>query len=62
MQSHEFSRNPLFLSVLQASQDCIRLLDLDGCVQFMNEAGKALLEIDESGFTRHYPGLWVMER
>jgi hypothetical protein len=22
----------------------------------------ALLEIDESGFTRHYPGLWMMER
>jgi hypothetical protein len=23
---------------------------------------EALLEIDESGFTRHYPGLWLMER
>ena len=38
--------------MLQASTDCIRLLDLDGCVQFMNEAGKALLEIDDFDLNR----------
>ena len=50
----------LFHSVLQASQDCIRLLDVEGRVEFMNTQGQRLLEIAdfEANRGRYWPDLW----
>jgi PAS domain S-box-containing protein len=52
-----------FASIVDASPDCIRILGLDGRVEFMNARGQALLEI--VAFDRnkgHYwPDLWPAE-
>ena len=50
----------LFHSVLQASPDCIRLLDLDGRLEFMNSRGLELFEITdfERNRGRYWPDLW----
>lgn len=37
----------LGMHLLAASPDCVKLIDLDGNVQFMNENGLALVEIDD---------------
>jgi PAS domain S-box-containing protein len=53
-----------FLSVVEASQDCLRVLSVDGRVEYMNEQGQALLEIDDFGVrnrNRHWPSLWPEE-
>jgi PAS domain S-box-containing protein len=46
--------------VLQASRDCIRLLDVEGRLEFMNDQGKALLEIDDFGvhIGAYWPDVW----
>jgi PAS domain S-box-containing protein len=33
--------------ILEANPDCIKLLDIDGNVAFINDAGKSLMEIDD---------------
>jgi PAS domain S-box-containing protein len=46
--------------ILHSSADCIKVLDLEGRLQFMNDAGRTLLEIDD--LTRHlhkpWPDFW----
>ena len=54
------ANDSLFHSVLHASPDCIRLLDIDGCVEFMNQRGQALFEIEDftPNLGRYWPDLW----
>ncbi|HJV42664.1 sensor histidine kinase [Caulobacter sp.] len=50
-----------FLSVIEASQDCIRVISADGHVEYMNAQGQSLFEIDDfDGRNRHryWPDLW----
>ncbi|HPG88286.1 MAG TPA: PAS domain S-box protein [Hyphomicrobium sp.] len=37
----------LGMHLLAASPDCVKLIDLDGNIQFMNESGQRLLEVDD---------------
>ncbi len=53
-----------FFSVLEASQDCIRVISADGFVEYMNARGKTLLEIDDfEGRNRfqYWPNMWPAE-
>jgi PAS domain-containing protein len=36
-----------FLSIVEASRDCIRVISADGFVEYMNARGQALFEIDD---------------
>src|SRR5579872_2843642 len=49
-----------FASIVEASPDCIRILDLDGRVEFMNRRGLELFEIEDFTPNRgaHWPSLW----
>jgi PAS domain S-box-containing protein len=40
------SNDPFFLTTAETTEDCIRLLDTQGRVQFMNRRGQVLLEIE----------------
>jgi PAS domain S-box-containing protein len=55
----EFSEG-YFAAVARASQDVMRILDLEGAVEFMNDRGLELLEIDrfESNKGRLWQDLW----
>ena len=52
-----------FLSVVEASQDCMRVLSADGRVEYMNARGQALLEIDDFAENRgaYWPDMWPPE-
>jgi PAS domain S-box-containing protein len=52
-----------FLSVVEASQDCMRVLSAEGRVEYMNARGKALLEIEDFARNRDafWPDLWPAE-
>ena len=49
-----------FASFIDASPDCIRILDLEGRIEFINDLGLALLEIDDFETVRgiHVAELW----
>ncbi len=50
-----------FLSVVEASRDCIRVISADGFVEYMNAQGQALFEIDDfEGRNRrkYWPDMW----
>ena len=51
------------LSVLSASPDCIKLVELDGSLTFMNQNGIAAMEIDAFGNVegRRWSDLWPQE-
>ena len=51
-RSEEFNRR-----ILEHNNDCIKVLDLDGRLLYMNDGGKALLEIDD--FDRYRGRCWV---
>ena len=53
--SEEFSR-----TVLESSPDCVKILDESGCLQFMNNNGLCLLEIDDFTVVKGKPwwSLW----
>ena len=57
-QSEGFNR-----TILEASPDCIKVLDLDGRVVFVNPAGRKLLETGDSEMRAksYWPGLWEGE-
>ena len=57
-ESEEFSR-----SVVESSGDCIKVLDPDGALQFMNENGRSLMEIDDFSAIcgQPWPSLWPEE-
>ena len=50
-RSEEFNRR-----ILENNQDCIKVLDLDGRLLYMNDVGKKLLEIDD--FAKYDRVLW----
>lgn len=53
-----------FLSIVEASRDCIRVISADGFVEFMNAQGQALFEIEDfDGRNRHkyWPDMWPAE-
>ena len=51
--------DPFFLTLAETTEDCIRLLNLNGEVQFMNRRGQFLFEIDvwRRNEGRYWPGL-----
>ncbi len=51
-RSEEFNRR-----ILENNQDCIKVLDLEGRILYMNDAGKKLLEIDD--FAKYNRSLWM---
>jgi len=52
-----------FLSVVEASQDCMRVLSAEGRVEYMNACGQALLEIEDFERIRgaYWPDMWPAE-
>lgn len=52
-----------FASAIASYPDCVRVLDLEGRVEFMNPRGLALFEIDvfEPNQGRYWPSLWPEE-
>ncbi|MDI1366238.1 MAG: PAS domain-containing protein, partial [bacterium] len=52
-----------FWSIVEASQDCVRVLTKEGCVEYMNACGQALFEIDDFGRYQGlaWPDLWPDE-
>jgi PAS domain S-box-containing protein len=51
-ESEEFNRR-----MLESSSDCIKLVDLDGRLQYMNAGGQCIMEIDD--FSRCLNADWV---
>jgi len=43
------SNYDLLRGVLEGSGDCIKILDLDGSLQFMSEGGKRVMEVEDFG-------------
>jgi PAS domain S-box-containing protein len=56
--SEEFNRR-----VLQSSADCIKVLDLDGRLEFMSEGGMGVMEVDDFGAIQGacWPDFWPGE-
>ena len=54
--SEEFSR-----IILASSLDCIKVLDLDGIIQFMSEGGRRIMEIDDLSTVVGCPWLEVWQ-
>lgn len=48
-------------SVLAASEDCIKILDLTGALVFMSEGGQKVMEVDDFERLRgcHWPDMWT---
>jgi PAS domain S-box-containing protein len=51
----------LLRAVLAGSGDCIKILDLDGRLQFMSEGGKRVMEVDDFGQLQGcaWPDFWA---
>lgn len=54
-ESEEFSK-----SIIESSRDCIKVLDMEGRLQFINQGGQKLLEIEDIGpyLGMPYEDLW----
>ena len=54
------SAGPYFLSLVEAGQDCVRVLSPDGVLRHMNAHGRALFELDEHHphLGSFWPSLW----
>ncbi|CAN5399553.1 HWE histidine kinase domain-containing protein [soil metagenome] len=53
-----------FLSIVEASRDCIRVISADGFVEYMNAQGQALFEIDDfegRNRSKYWPDMWPDE-
>jgi PAS domain S-box-containing protein len=53
-----------FLSIVEASRDCIRVISPEGFVEYMNARGQALFEIEDfagRNRSRYWPDLWPVE-
>lgn len=61
--ANAFLDSDLAASMLEASADCIKLLNLDGTLQYMNRPGVALMEVGDpaSIYGKHYTVLWPEE-
>jgi PAS domain-containing protein len=51
----------VLFSVLSGCGDCIKILDLDGRLQFMSEGGKRVMEVEDFGKLKGcpWPDLWA---
>lgn len=51
----------LLAAILKTSGDCIKILDLDGRLQFMSDGGKAVMEVDDFGALKGcpWPDFWT---
>jgi len=47
-QSGRFAGDSLFRSALESSPDCVKILDLDGRIQFVNRNGVAIMEAEDA--------------
>jgi len=56
-----FASDGLFRSALESSPDCVEILDLDGCLQFINRNGVILLAARDPAtlLGRSWLGLWA---
>ena len=53
-----------FLSIVEASRDCIRVISAEGFVEYMNARGQALFEIEDfagRNRRRYWPDMWPPE-
>ena len=53
-----------FLSIVEASRDCIRVISPEGFVEYMNARGQALFEIEDfagRNRSRYWPDMWPSE-
>lgn len=50
-------------SILESSNDCIKVLDLDGSLIFMNAGGQHVMEVDDFNTLRgcNWPDFWLAE-
>ena len=57
------SPTALLQAVLSASDDCVKVLDLDGSLLFMSEGGKRVMEVDDFDVLRGcpWPDFWTQE-
>lgn len=53
----------LLVALLSGSDDCIKILDLDGRLQFMSEGGKRVMEVDDFPALKGcpWPDFWLDE-
>lgn len=58
-----FGSNEVLRSVLAASNDCIKILDLEGRLQFMSEGGKRVMEVEDFAPLKGcpWPSFWEGE-
>ena len=56
------SAGPYFLSLVEAGQDCVRVLSPQGVLHHMNAHGRALFELDENHphLGTYWPSLWPL--
>ena len=54
-EAPEFSDIAFVRSVLAASEDCVKILSLDGRLTFMSEGGQKVMEIDDFAAVADYP-------
>ena len=53
-----------FLSVVEASRDCIRVISAQGLIEFMNAQGRDLFEIEDfesRNRLKYWPDMWPLE-
>jgi PAS domain S-box-containing protein len=53
----------LLRGILSGCGDCIKILDLDGRLQFMSDGGKRVMEVDDFDLLKgcHWPDFWAGE-
>ncbi|OHB27482.1 MAG: hypothetical protein A2790_22050 [Phenylobacterium sp. RIFCSPHIGHO2_01_FULL_69_31] len=58
--SSRFASDGFFRTALESSPDCVKILDLDGRIQFVNRNGVAIMEADDSAglLGREWLKLW----
>ena len=57
----EFLRSEILSALLNSSEDCIKILDLDGKLQFLSAGGMRVMEVDDFSILKgcFWPQLWT---
>lgn len=57
------SNDALLAALLNGGEDCVKILDLDGNLQFMSEGGKRVMEVEDFGALKGcpWPDFWSGE-
>ena len=63
LDAEQVSPTALLEAVLSASDDCVKILDLDGRLLFMSEGGKRIMEVDDFDALKGcpWPDFWADE-